>query len=251
MRNKGNWQFEDVTEKANAGRGFAFRLQRRCGSMPTTMAGPMLYVPNEYGNGVLLVNQRATARSRNRHSRQGRATSARWALTAGDFDNDGNIDLYMANMYSKAESARVIGNLEAGHLRQGGHGQAEHLCHGQSALHRNLGGLEVRAEGQGLADQRCPGGPTRARQIDLDNDGWLDLYATAESFISRDRDETRWLKLRLGGCRVTADESGLEDRAPPAKWMRVSARVLVVQSVCDHREDGHNLSRLRAAAVPS
>ena len=74
---------------------------------------PDLYVINEFGNGVLLVNQHDGTFRRAGPGRRPRATSARWGSRAGDFDNDGHIDLYAANMYSKAGN-RVIGNLWPG-----------------------------------------------------------------------------------------------------------------------------------------
>ena len=56
---------------------------------------------------------------------------------------------------------------------------------GGSQLHRNKGGLNFEQKGKEWQVNDC-GWAYGAALIDLDNDGWLDLYATA-GFISRDR----------------------------------------------------------------
>ena len=104
-------------------------------------------------------------------------------LTAGDVDNDGNIDLYLANMYSKA-GTRVIGNLKPDTYPENIMARLRTLVSG-SQLHRNRGGLKFEQNGKEWQVADC-GWAYGAALIDLDNDGWLDLYATA-GFISRDR----------------------------------------------------------------
>ena len=56
-----------------------------------------------------------------------------------------------------------------------------------SQLHRNLGGLKFEQKGKAWQVNDC-GWAYGAALIDLDNDGWLDLYATA-GFMSRDRNK--------------------------------------------------------------
>ncbi len=180
-RNKGNWQFEEVTGPANASGG------RRSSFTAVWLDAnndgwPDLYVPNEFGDGVLLINQ-GDGTFKERPLADGPRDYATMGAAAGDIDNDGNIDLYLANMYSKA-GKRVIGNLRPdtyppdimAHLRS--------LVAG-SQLHRNKGNLQFEQKGQDWQVADC-GWAHGAALIDLDNDGWLDLHASA-GFMSRDR----------------------------------------------------------------
>ena len=57
-----------------------------------------------------------------------------------------------------------------------------------ASLHQNLGGPEVREDGARSGRSPTSAGPTARRMADLDNDGWLDIYATC-GFISQDRNE--------------------------------------------------------------
>src|SRR5262249_35068006 len=133
-------------------------------------------------------------------------------VTCGDIDNDGHIDLYTANMYSKA-GTRIIGNLRPetyppdvmATLRQFVAGSQLWRNKGPTRGH---GDTETRGENRAVAASprpRVPASPDfeplgkefgvagigwayGAALVDLDNDGWLDLYATC-GFISQSRSD--------------------------------------------------------------
>jgi hypothetical protein len=182
-RNKGNWRFEDVT--AASGTGGGDRSTFTALWLDANNDGkPDLYVPNEFGDGVLYVNQgdgtfRPSALS------DGPNDFGTMGATAGDIDNDGHIDLYCGNMYSKAGS-RVIGNVRPGTYPDDVMAKIRTFVKG-SELHLNRGGLRFEQKGQAwqVADAGWAYGPAL---VDLDNDGWLDLYATC-GYISHSRTE--------------------------------------------------------------
>src|SRR5262249_19877285 len=108
FRNKGNWEFEDVTRAAGVSGGR--RSSFSAAWLDANNDGwPDLHVINEFGDGVLLVNNRdGTFREQALADRP--ADYGSMGLAAGDIDNDGNIDIFCANMFSKA-GTRVIANL--------------------------------------------------------------------------------------------------------------------------------------------
>lgn len=182
LHNKGAFRFEDVTEKSGA------RAAHR--SVFTALwldidndLWPDLYVINEFGEGALLVNQR-DGTFRERKLVPGPVDFGSMGVVAGDIDNDGNTDVYVANMYSKA-GQRVIGNVRPGIYADPVMAEMKRLV-GGSQLYHNLGGYRFELEGQafGVSAVGWAYGPAL---VDVDNDGWLDLYATA-GFMSVDRD---------------------------------------------------------------
>jgi hypothetical protein len=182
-RNKGGWQFEDVTRASGALGGH--RSSFAAAWLDADDDGwPDLYVINEFGDGVLLVNNKdGTFRERALSDRP--ADFGSMGLAVGDVDNDGRIDVYCADMYSKAGS-RVIGNLPDGAYPPGVLAKMRRFVAG-SQLHLNKGGLQFEQAGERL-QLNAVGWAYGACLADLDNDGWLDVYATA-GFVSRDRNE--------------------------------------------------------------
>ena len=181
FRNRGNWQFEDVTEATGTGGGN--RSSFTAAWLDANNDGwPDLYVPNEFGDGILLVNQEGK-RFVGQPLVDQPSDFGTMGVAVGDVDNDDRIDIYAANMYSKAGS-RVIGNLRPGTYPEDVMAIMRTYPTG-SQLHRNLGGLkfEKKATEWQIADVGWAYG---SAFVDLDNDGWLDIYATC-GFISQDR----------------------------------------------------------------
>ncbi len=182
-RNLGGWKFENTTFKAGIG-GNRLSTFTAAWLDADNDGWPDLHVPNEFGDGTLFFNNKdGTFQSKTLANRP--ADFGTMGLAAGDLDNDGNIDLYCSNMYSKA-GTRVMGNLDPNafpqkvmeKMRQFVAGSQIHLNHGKGrftqagkSMHANAVGW---AYGVSLAD--------------LDNDGWLDIYANA-GYCSKDRTE--------------------------------------------------------------
>jgi len=182
-RNLGNWTFADVTESSGASGGN--RSTFTAVWLDADEDGwPDLYVINEFGSGVLLVN-RGDGKFREQVLDDGPGDFGSMGVTAGDFDNDGHIDIYVANMYSKAGN-RVMANLGPDTYPESVMAGLRSFTTG-SQLHHNLGGLKFERIGRRLqvADVGWSYGPA---MIDLNNDGWLDIFATC-GFISRSRDD--------------------------------------------------------------
>lgn len=182
-RNKGGWQFENVTRAARASGGS--RSTFTAVWLDANNDGwPDLHVPNEFGDGVLLVNQRdGTFKEQPLADRP--ADFGTMGAAAGDLDNDGNIDLYCANMYSKA-GTRVMGNMKPDAYPPAVMEQLRRFVAG-SQLHLNKGGGKFEQAGTQMqvAAVGWAYGPCLA---DFDNDGFLDIYATA-GYVSRSRTE--------------------------------------------------------------
>lgn len=183
FRNLGNFQFEDVTKFANAAGGR--RSTFTAAWLDANNDGwPDLVVPNEFGDGVLLVNNQNGTFSEVELSKKP-ADFGTMGLAVGDFNNDGNIDIYCNNMYSKA-GTRVIGNMNPNvyppHVME----RLRRFVAG-SQLHMNRGGLQFEQVGP-EKKVAAVGWAYGVSLADFDNDGLLDIYATA-GYVSRDRNE--------------------------------------------------------------
>jgi hypothetical protein len=181
LRNRGNGRFEDVTRRtgtAGGGRSVftAAWLDANNDNRPD------IYLINEFGKGLLLVNE-ARGLFREVELVEGVADWGSMGLAVGDFDNDGNIDVYSANMYSKAGN-RVVGSLAPGLYSEDVMARLKRLVQG-SRLYRNDGNLKFTEVGRSFQVHDV-GWAWGTAMADFNNDGWLDIYATA-GYMSRDR----------------------------------------------------------------
>jgi hypothetical protein len=181
-RNVGGWQFRNVTSYANASAGF--RSSFSAVWLDANGDGrPDLAVADEFGSSVLLVNE-LDGRFTERPLKLPFAGFC-MGIVAGDFDNDGKPDLYLANMYSKAGD-RIIANLPENAYTPEVRAKIKDFVNGSELL-RNKGDLTFESIGKsmGVHGVGWAYGPC---MVDLNNDGWLDLYATA-GFLSYTRGE--------------------------------------------------------------
>ena len=183
LRNLGDWKFENVTEKLNASGGSRSVFSSVWWDANSD-GWQDLYVIHEFGNGILLINNNGTGFTEHQLT-DGPADFGSMGVTFGDFDNDGLPDLYVASMYSSA-GKRVIRNLRPDAYPRELMLELDRMVAG-SQLYHNEGNLEFKRVGSEY-DVDQVGWAYGPAMVDLDNDGWLDIYATA-GFISRNRDK--------------------------------------------------------------
>jgi len=172
-RNRGNWQFENVTEKSGTrGNGSptlgAAWFDANGDDNPDVMTACELG-PNDYflnnGDGTF---------------RRGTVPEGYGGFSMGiaisDFNNDGFGDPYIANMYSKA-GQRVVGNLRKGIYNADVDAQMRDFVSGNE-LYRNRGDGTFDRIGQqaGIHDIGWTYG---VAYVDLNGDGLEDLYSPA------------------------------------------------------------------------
>ncbi len=182
-RNLGDWKFEEVSDKANARAGLR--------SVFTSIwldanddGWPDVYVINEFGGGILLVNK-GDGTFTEQHLLDDSGDFGSMGMAAADYNNDGHIDIYTANMYSKA-GRRIMENLPDGSYEPATLAKMKRFVTG-SELYKNEGGLKFSRTGK-AARVHAVGWPYGAAFVDLDNDGFLDLYGTA-GFMSVNKEE--------------------------------------------------------------
>ncbi|MEO2046227.1 MAG: VCBS repeat-containing protein [Pirellulales bacterium] len=173
--NEGNGRFRDVTALAGVG-GKADHTFAAVWFYFDSDRFPDLYVVNDFGKNMLLKN-RGNGTFEDVSTQFGVddfATSM--GAVAGDLDNDGTVELYVANMYSKM-GRRIIAHVGESDYPAGIFPQIEGSCAGNRLYHwtnddnifRDLS-VELEVNEVGWAY-----GSTMA---DFDGDGWLDIYAT-------------------------------------------------------------------------
>lgn len=142
---------------------------------------PDVYVCNDFGPDHLYRNDQGrfvdVTRQFAGDQMQGFGMGASW----GDYDRDGMLDLYVSNMFSKAgrRIADTIGGIDP---------RIPHSANG-NLLFKNAGDQFLQVAGTSGDSLKVAkvGWAYGAQFVDLDNDGWLDLYS-ASGFYSAPRE---------------------------------------------------------------
>jgi len=181
--NEGGGRFRNVTEAAHAGGG---RHQTFAGAsfFLDGDAHPDLYLANDFGANVLLRN-RGDGSFEDVTAASGTGDfSTSMGVSAGDLDNDGQPELYVANMYSKM-GRRIVAQVRPEDYPAGLYEMILGSLAG-NRLYRPVGdGRRYRDITDGLGVNKV-GWAFAPVMVDLDADGWLDIYATT-GFNSADR----------------------------------------------------------------
>ena len=104
-------------------------------------------------------------------------------VATGDIDNDGQTDVYVANMYSKM-GRRIIGLVGESDYPPGVYRQIQGSCAGNRLYHGQDDGRFHEVSDQ--AGVNAVGWAYAPLLADFDADGRLDIYATT-GFLSFDR----------------------------------------------------------------
>ncbi|MFQ5733485.1 MAG: FG-GAP repeat domain-containing protein [Planctomycetaceae bacterium] len=184
-RNLGNGRFEDVTHKAGVAGG-----KRHTHAAAWFFCDddrfPDLYLANDFGKNVVLRNRGDGTFEDVSNASRASDFATSMGVVAGDLNNDGRSDIYVANMYSKM-GRRIIGQVCEADYPDGLFRQLQGSCAGNRLYLRQPDGLAYRevSERSGVNGVGWAYAPA---VVDFDGDGRLDLYATT-GFMSFDRKE--------------------------------------------------------------
>ena len=175
FRNDGSGRFEEVSSEAGLDpTNNRYSFAAAWGDYDND-GDPDLYVANDFGrnnlyrnNGDGTFSDKAAALG---VEDLGAGMSAAW----GDYDNDGDLDLYTANMWSSA-GLRITGSQQFDDVvsKPDARGMFRRQAQGNSLFRNDAG--------QGFTDVSDEAGVRTGRWawasdfVDLDGDGWLDLF---------------------------------------------------------------------------
>ncbi|NQV26611.1 MAG: VCBS repeat-containing protein [Rhodopirellula sp.] len=182
-QNQGDGRFVNVTATSGCGGG-ARNSFAAVWHFHDDDHWPDLYVANDFGKNVHFRN-RGDGTFEDISETTGTADfSTSMGVAAGDIDNDGHTEIYVANMYSKM-GRRIIAHVAAGDYPDGVFQQIQGSCAGNRLYSRN----DASSSYQELSEKlgiNAVGWAYAPTFVDLDNDGWLDIYAST-GFMSFDR----------------------------------------------------------------
>lgn len=176
-RNLGDWKFQDVTKETGTG-GNGSSCFTAVWLHVNDDDRPDLFAINEFGRNSMLINNPDGAFTDGDVDPVFGGFSM--GVAAGDYDNDGRTDLYVANMYSKAGN-RILANVDVSDYPIEIFQKIEEGTRG-SKLYRSLGNSKGTDAWQTIAADRMyadVGWSYGPAFVDLDCDGWLDMYGTA------------------------------------------------------------------------
>lgn len=202
-RNKGNWVFEDVTERAGvAGKGYAM------GAAAADYDGDGavdLFVTGVRGNALYRNRGDGTFEEVTRQAGlQAEKGGERWAVSAGwfDYDRDGDLDLFVANYVRwNPETEPVCGDL----LKK-----APTYCHPRlyqgtaNQLYRNNGDGTFTDVSEAAGLSTATGKGMGLSIADLDGDGWPDVFVGNDTVPN-----SLFFNNRNGTFRESAFEAGV------------------------------------------
>ena len=177
--NNGDGTFSEVAEHAGvADRGWG--LAGAWGDYDHD-GWPDLYVGNEFGIGALYHNQRDGTFRDVSAAANARERSAAMGVAWGDYDNDGNLDLYVSNMYANSRWALFHPEWPVPmpwYLRWAPRDRVDtvidELSRGGTLLHNNGNGTFT--DVSDAADIRDSQWGWGAEFVDYNEDGRLDIY---------------------------------------------------------------------------
>ena len=178
----GNGHFVDVTSQIDGADGESRSTAASAWMDANSDGWPDLYVTDEFGDGLLLLNDRDGGFTKREIVDQTHDWGT-MGMIVGDYDNDGAMDIFVDNMYSKA-GHRVMSNLPTGSYSDDVTRKLQRLVVG-SELHKGVGDGTFQPIGKDLY-VHAVGWSWGATFFDANNDGFLDLYANA-GYISQDR----------------------------------------------------------------
>jgi len=172
-RNTGDWQFEDVTHRLRVGADGSSSFSA-VWLHANADRRPDLFAINEFGRNSLLLNQAdGVWQVSDVDSVFGGFSMG---VTAGDFDNDGHDDIYVSNMYSKAGN-RILANVDTASYPVELYQKIVEATIGNK-LYCGIGDGRFRTVPDELVVPDI-GWAYGAELVDLNLDGWLDMYVTA------------------------------------------------------------------------
>ena len=200
-RNRGDWKFQEVTDSTRLGwQGFS------CGVAVADVNSdgfPDVFV-NCYGSDRLYLNQ-GDGTFLDASQQSGVADDQLWGTSAAflDYDNDGLLDLYVANYATwSMETNKYCGDRQRGVRTFCGPTTVDPAPH---VLYHNEGDGRFRVTTAEAGLDRRPGRGQGVAATDLNLDGWTDLYVANDM-----NPNSLYINTGTGSFRDASEESGTD-----------------------------------------